>query len=236
MSPSWAAPPSGTMPLTSVTHDGTLPGARTSSSPLRVVAPTIHHDGTLTGDGTPSSPVSVVPLPVSLAWRLVGRQPLVLRMSRSALPSARWRFRNNRPRVCLAVPRPFLARPKLAGWANPPRLGGGDLRPTTILPEDGALPGKLPQTGPVRREARMRSKFDPSRRMAQTRGFGAPCLLRTVWRVPQLWSRFPNSPHRGKGNCPTLWQEPHVGRRQLLDRTDRAVGRPYAVGQRRRLS
>jgi hypothetical protein len=63
VAPLFAAPPTGTAPLTSVTHDGTLTGAGTTSSPLSVVSPYtgVVHDSSLTGSGTTASPLRVVP-------------------------------------------------------------------------------------------------------------------------------------------------------------------------------
>jgi hypothetical protein len=56
-------PKGGSRPLTSVTHDGTLTGEGTSTSPLSVVSPYtgVVHDGTLAGAGTAASPLRVVP-------------------------------------------------------------------------------------------------------------------------------------------------------------------------------
>jgi len=57
-----AAGPTG-QPLSSVTHDATLNGSGTSTSPLSVVSPYtgVTHDATLTGNGTAASPLGVVP-------------------------------------------------------------------------------------------------------------------------------------------------------------------------------
>lgn len=63
VAPLFAAPPSGTSPLTSVAHDGTLTGAGTTSSPLSVVSPYtgVVHDSSLIGAGTAASPLKVAP-------------------------------------------------------------------------------------------------------------------------------------------------------------------------------
>ena len=62
----WAAQPTKTEPLTSVTHDATLQGNGTASSPLGIApgaipAPNVTHDATLQGNGTASSPLGIAP-------------------------------------------------------------------------------------------------------------------------------------------------------------------------------